>query len=275
MQANRERTATAEGWQVEESAAEAYERYLVPAIAAAWARELVDLAAPRPGERALDVACGTGIVARTLAGRPGAGPVTGLDVNPAMLAVAREAGRGLGIEWVEGSAEALPFAERSFDLVLCQAALMFFPDPAAALGEMHRVLGRGGRVALGVPRALEHQPAYACLAAALGEHASPAAAEMTRSIFSLGAADELRSLLAAAGFREIRARISVGAIRYPSFRELVRREAAISPLADGLLRLPAARLEAVASRVAEAMAGYEDDFGVALPIEAHVLTAAA
>src|SRR5215213_7246492 len=109
-----------EPWQLEGSAAELYERYLVPAITALWAADLVERAAPQPGERVLDIACGTGIVARMAANRMGVGQVVGLDLNPGMLAVARSglAGHHPPIEWQEGSALDLPFPDGSFDVVL-------------------------------------------------------------------------------------------------------------------------------------------------------------
>ena len=110
-----------------------------------------------PGERVLDVACGTGIVARLAAGRMGSGGVVGLDINPGMLAVARSLppGPGPAIEWHEGSVLDMPFPEGSFDICLCQLGLQFFPDRAAALREMRRVLRTGGRLALSVFSALK------------------------------------------------------------------------------------------------------------------------
>ena len=79
-----------EQWQVAGSAPELYQRYLVPAITSLWARDLVDWSELRAGERVLDVACGTGVVARIAADRVGAtGRVAALDINPGMLAVAR------------------------------------------------------------------------------------------------------------------------------------------------------------------------------------------
>src|SRR5215470_6682796 len=128
-------------WQIEGSAAELYERYLVPAVTALWAADLVWRAAPQRGERVLDVACGTGVVARLAARTMGAGHVVGLDINAEMLAVARAQPAGPApIEWREASALQLPFPDRAFDLVLCQLGLQFFPDRARALQEMLRVL---------------------------------------------------------------------------------------------------------------------------------------
>ncbi len=136
---------------------------MVPTIFGPWAQDLVEVAPPRPGERVLDIACGTGIVARTAAGRVGSGgTVVGLDVSAPMLDVARgiAAGEGLSIEWREGSAMKLPFPDSAFEVVLCQQGLQFFPDRAAALREMHRVLGPGGRLALSVWRPIEGSPGF-------------------------------------------------------------------------------------------------------------------
>jgi ubiquinone/menaquinone biosynthesis C-methylase UbiE len=159
-----------EAWQVGGSAAELYQRYLVPAIASLWAADLIDRAAPRPGERVLDVACGTGVVARLAAERMGSGRVVGLDINAGMLAAARSLSPGAGpsIEWYEGSALTMPFPDASFDLCLCQLGLQFFPDRPAAMREMFRVLQLGGRVALSVFSAIEHTPVTNALADASG-----------------------------------------------------------------------------------------------------------
>src|ERR1700722_8583613 len=133
-------------WQVAGSAPEVYERELVPAVFRPWAPILVDLAHPRPGERVVDVACGTGVVARIVAARVGPkGTVVGVDLNPGMLSVARSAvstdpRASAPVQWQEASADKLPFPDGSFDIVYCQLGLQFFVDRAAALCEMRRVL---------------------------------------------------------------------------------------------------------------------------------------
>jgi SAM-dependent methyltransferase len=111
------------------------------------APRLVGFAGVRGGQRVLDVACGTGVVAVTAA-RRGA-RVTGLDLTPELLGRAREnaAIAGVDIEWQEGDAERLPFADGVFDVVLSQFGHMFAPRPDVATGEMLRVLRPGGVIA--------------------------------------------------------------------------------------------------------------------------------
>ena len=143
---------------------EIYQREMVPASFARWAPDLVDLGAVGPGQRVLDVACGTGVVTRLAAERVGSsGRAVGLDVNADMLAAARAASPGSRIEWHEGSALALPFPDASFDVLFCQQGLQFFPDRAAGLREMRRVLVPGGRLALSCWRSVDHQPGMRAL----------------------------------------------------------------------------------------------------------------
>jgi SAM-dependent methyltransferase len=147
--------STLSGFQLSGSAPEAYQRYGVPALGTAKAQDLVALAALQAGERVLDVACGTGVVTRQAAQAVGTtGQVIGLDINEGMLQVARTVvpPAGAPITWHHGSVMTLPFPEASFDVVLCQWGLEFFPDRAQGLREMARVLMPGGRVGLRVWR---------------------------------------------------------------------------------------------------------------------------
>ena len=118
------------GWQMASiSVAEARERYTMAAFGNAWAATLVQLAAPAEGERVLDVACGTGVVARYAAPLVGpTGSVVGLDLNAEMLTLARAMPQrdGVTIVWRDGNATALPFPDASFDLVCCQQGLQYF-----------------------------------------------------------------------------------------------------------------------------------------------------
>jgi ubiquinone/menaquinone biosynthesis C-methylase UbiE len=124
-----------EGWQVSGDAAEVYEKCFVPAIFGQWAAQLVDAARVASGDRVLDVGCGTGVLARAAADRVGAeGRVTGLDINEGMLAVARRI-RPRN-DWRLGDATKLPLVDDSYDVVMSQFSLMYFPDRIAALREM-------------------------------------------------------------------------------------------------------------------------------------------
>lgn len=198
-----------------QNAAENYEQYFVPSIGRPVAANLVEAAAPQPGERVLDVACGTGIVARLAAERVGPrGTVEGLDPNPGMLGIAREAGRSVpSIAWHEAPAEAIPLPDERFDVVLCGMGLQFFSDREAGLREMRRVLVSGGRVFANVPG-----PAPAplvALAESLAHHVSPDAASFIHAVFSLHDIDEIRSLAIGAGFGDIDVRSEPVILRLP------------------------------------------------------------
>jgi ubiquinone/menaquinone biosynthesis C-methylase UbiE len=183
--------------------AEGYESYMVPTLFAPCARILIQAADPKPGERVLDVGCGTGIVAREVASRLGAtGAVTGIDLSANMLTVARAiaARERLTIEWREANAEQLPFHDGAFDLVLSQFALMFVADKAAALSKMRRVVTESGRVLISVWQGLDRHPFYQTPHNVIQQRLGMSALQ---EIFALGNADDVRGLALAAGFRRV------------------------------------------------------------------------
>lgn len=260
--------------------AEIYERYLVPALFLPLAEELLRRAMPRPRERVLDLACGTGAVARQVAPRVGAaGTVVGLDVSPAMLDVARSlpAPPGPPIDWREGSALALPFPDAAFDLVLCQQGLQLFPDRPAAAREMRRVLAPGGRVVLSVSRGLEHQPIYAALNEAMERHLGSRA---MAAPFSLGDAEELRALLTGAGFRDAAVEPLVRTVRFPSPAQFVRLSvlgaaAAVPELGCMDATARDSLIDAIRGDADEALRPYTNGDALAFPLRANVATARA
>jgi SAM-dependent methyltransferase len=265
-----------QGWQLEESSAEAYERYLVPLFFAPGAEYLNQLAAPEPGERVLDVACGTGIVARRAAQRVGTGgTVVGLDLNEGMLEVARKVSQEVRplIEWRQGDATDMPFADGTFDVVFCQQGLQFIPNRKAALREMYRVLVPSGRVALSVLRSIEHNPGYVALAQTLERHVGADAGAMMGSPFSSLRTEELRDLVAGVGFREVRILIGIGPVRYPSAEEFLRQEAASSPLAGQIRALSSDVRKALIGDLREALREYTDDEGIVFPSETYLVVA--
>jgi SAM-dependent methyltransferase len=261
------------------NAAETYERALVPAVFAAWAPLVVALADPRPGERVLDVACGTGVVTRLVAQRVGrTGKVVGLDLNPGMLAVAasraaNEPPTSAPITWQEGSATRIPLPDAVFDIAYCQLGLQFFPDRPAAMREMHRILVPGGRLGLMVWRGIEHSPGFDILAATLARHVGTEAAAIMRAPFALADAEELRGLIAAASFRDITIQPAPGTVRFPSVARFVQDYVAGSPLAGPVAKVADEARAALVSEVGDALRSYLAAGALAFPIEAHLVKA--
>ncbi|HEX5778106.1 MAG TPA: methyltransferase domain-containing protein [Xanthobacteraceae bacterium] len=219
-----------------ETPAENYERFFVPAIGAPMADDLIGIADIRPGERVLDVACGTGVVTRLAAKRVGAGgAVAGLDVNPGMLAVARSrTSPGMSIDWHQASAESMSLPDQAFDVVLCQMGLQFVSDKAAALREMRRVLDAEGRVFVTVPG--PKPPMFAIMADALGRHLNPKAAAFANVVFSLHDADGLTKLMRSAGFREIDVQAKPKTLRLPPPADFLWQYLYSTPLAEAVVQ---------------------------------------
>ena len=262
---------TAADWAPRANRAEDYERYLVPAYFRPFAEALARLAAPWPGERVLDVGCGTGALTRVLAERVGpSGHVTGLDLNAGMLAVARGLVDAPNVAWREGNALEMPFADGTFDLVTCHQGLQFFPDRAAGLAEMRRVLQPGGRLALAVWRSTDYNPVFKLLEEALAGLVGPEAAKLPP--FALGDAEELRQMARETGFADVAVRIDGRLLRFPSPAELVRRFLLGGPTMLSALATAGARRRLV-DEVTRTMAPYVDDVGLAVPMAAHVLLA--
>lgn len=233
-------TAT-ETFQISADQAELYEERFVPALFAHWVDPVLDAAGVTVGQDVLDVACGTGIVTRHAADRVGAGGhVTGLDLNPAMLAVASRLRPD--ITWRQGDVAALPFDHDCFDVVTCQAAAMFFPDLDAALREMRRVTRPGGAVALQVFGLREQQPAYGPWIDMVARHAGPDVLQMLGTYWVHGDQDLLRRRCTAAGLTVTAVHDLVRPAQFPSVEAWVRTEVGATPLAE---RLTPAELDAV------------------------------
>lgn len=265
-----------EHWQLDGSAPELYQRYLVPAITSIWAADLIERARPQSGEVVLDLACGTGVVARLAAERVAGGRVVALDLNDAMLAVARlQPTGGAPIEWMQGSALSLPFPDESFDVVLCQLGLQFFPDKPLALREMHRVLTPSGRVALSVYSAIERTPAASAFADALDYCLGPAASRIKRGEHIYPVASEVASLITEAGFEQVEVATVTKRIIFPSMLDYVRFQLIATPMASLLAdRNAADRETAIAAVAAEAQSRLDPDMvrdgRLSFPQEGHV-----
>lgn len=262
-------------WDLQLSQAESYEAYIVPAIFVQFTDALVTMARPRSGNRVLDVGCGTGIVSRVVAPIVGSsGRMVSLDIDLGMLSVARslKPADGADFEWRQGDVAKMPFENAEFDLVLCQAALQFFPYKLAALREIRRVIAPPGRIVVSVFRSIERNPAFEVLARALERHVSAEVGAMRRAIFGLGEAEELLSLLVDAGFKDSRLSSEQMMVRFPSPEEFLRRQVASqSPwIID---KLDGKTLEALVGEVDTELRKFVGEDGLKFPMETHVVVA--
>ena len=261
-------------WQIVGNAAENYEQYLVPTIFGPWAENLLDIVEPKFGEHVLDLACGTGVLARLVAQRIGkSGRVVGLDVNQGMLVVARSVAPSDPIEWQEASALSLPFEPGSFDVVVCQQGLQFFPDRPLALAEVRRVLRRGGRVGISSWRGIAQAPGFEVLAGSVSDHLGKDAAAPLRGPFGLADESMLRGLLVDAGFRDVFIRSAVRTLEFPSADAFAMRYLSASPLASIVTQLPQESREQLLARVRTGLGPYVTEDGLQFPIESHLTTA--
>jgi ubiquinone/menaquinone biosynthesis C-methylase UbiE len=214
------------------TAAENYQRDFVPTIATPVSRELIRVADLHPGERVLDVACGTGLISRLASERVGPrGSVTGVDIAPDMIDVAKQvaAPDGAAIQWRVADAAALPIADASVDVVLCQMGLMFMENRVAAIAEMTRVLASSGRVVINTPGRI--QPVFANLERSIVDHISPELGGFVGAVFSMHDPEAVAALLRNGGLREVTARVATATLRLPAPAEFLWQYINLTPMA--------------------------------------------
>ncbi|MCI0546209.1 MAG: methyltransferase domain-containing protein [Candidatus Rokubacteria bacterium] len=259
-----------EAWQVSGDAAEVYERNFVTAIFGQWAPKMVDAGRVAAGDRVLDVGCGTGVLARTAADRVAAeSQVTGLDLNEGMLAVARRLRPK--IDWRQGDATKLPFTAATYDVVMSQFALMYFPDRTAALKEMLRVLRQGGRLVIAVWGPYERAMGYVILTEIAQRRCGQAAADVLTAPFVLGNRNKLLDLFKAAGIHQAVAELRHGTVTFPTIEAFVETEVKGSPLET---LLDEESYQAVMREAQEKLQQFRAHGGaVVMPMDALVVTA--
>ncbi|MDH3602596.1 MAG: methyltransferase domain-containing protein [Candidatus Tectomicrobia bacterium] len=264
------------GFQLSDHAAQLYERDSVPMTTRPLAELMFAHVSLHEGERILDVACGTGIVARLAAERIGrSGQIIGIDLNPGMLDVARANSptTGASVEWRQGDAQALPFPDESFDLVLCQQGMQYVSDKLAALREMQRVLAPGGRLAFTVWG--EVSSYNAALADALARHVSAAVAARALAPNAWSDAASIRHLVGEAEFRDIDVQELVLIVRRPSSAESVLAQIARSPYAEDVAAVSEAARLAIGQEVSAALQAYGDGDDCVCPQKTHLVQARA
>ncbi|HSK27142.1 MAG TPA: methyltransferase domain-containing protein [Jiangellales bacterium] len=263
--------------------AHAYQRYFGPAIFEPLAAQVVARVPPRAGERVLDVACGTGILTRRLAEAAGpGGSIVGIDINPAMLDVARTlTATGAAVEYRQADGTALAEPSAAYDAVYCQQGLQFFPDRAAGSREMRRVVREGGRAVVVTWRGLDRHPLYAALADAEEPHLAALGVDIGRAEleapFSLGDPDELAAVLRDAGFADVAVRgVSIEACFADADHFVERMEYAYAAVIPQFARSRAsfdAYLEAIARDTARVVADHRRRDVVVVPMHATVAVA--
>ena len=167
----------------------------------------------------------------------------------------------------------MPLDDSSFDVVLCQQGLQFFPDKAAALREMHRVLMPGGRLVVSVVRSLEHNPLMARQIEPLTRYLGDEAASVQRAVCSLGDADELRHLHADAGFQDIDIQVVSLTIQHNDAATFIPGLMASLPFAEAIAALDESNQNALFNDVIEGLSPYIDGQRLAIPHVAHVVIA--
>lgn len=258
------------------SAAEIYERHTVQRFGLTSARDLLDLIPPAVGDEALDVACGTGAVARLVAERVApTGRVVGLDMDPAMQAVGRTVVTHPNVTWLTADGLRLPFAQGVFDLVFCQQGLQFLSDRLQALREMRRVLRPGGRLGISCWRTAEDSPPYAAIERALGRRVGRERSALPR--FALGDGVTLRHLVETAGFHDVQVHPQTTLVEWPSTDMFVHAIAAGAPRMMGLLGgQDVAALSAISAEVETEMRAFVLEGGaLRFPMGNHHVTARA
>ncbi|TPN84851.1 methyltransferase domain-containing protein [Mesorhizobium sp. CU2] len=253
---------------------EMYERWLVGPLFRPWAEATFDEVKLNPSNRVLDIACGTGIVARVARDRLGApGYVVGVDVNPDMLAVARTVAPD--IDWRAGNASALPLRDgEQFDVVVCQQGLQFFPDKPAAVAQMRRALAQGGRLAVATWRSDEEIPFFRELRRVAERYLGPIA-DLRHGF---GAEAPLEALLRDAGFHDVRSRTIARTIRFEDGAPLLRLNtmALVGMSAAGKAMADQERKRVVDDIVggsAPVLQSYADGSGVAFELASNLATA--
>lgn len=253
------------------AAATSYEELFVPALFKQWAPLVINSANVQSGHRILDVACGTGILAREAASRVGpSGYTAGLDIAAGMLEVARRIAPA--IDWKQGPAEALPFPDRSFDAVVSQFGLMFFPDREKSMREMLRVLVLGGRLSVAVFDSLSNLSAYADEVALLERSAGKKAADALRAPFVLGQKDGLTQLARKVGINALEVTTHKGTARFPSIRTLVEADLRVWLPVMAVI-LDEEKIQQILADAEQALSAYVDEHGQAVfSVSAHIIS---
>jgi ubiquinone/menaquinone biosynthesis C-methylase UbiE len=255
--------------QITKNAAEIYEEFFIPALFQEWTERVSVAAQIETGDKVLDVACGTGVLARFVYEKVGeSGSVVGVDINDGMLAVAES--KNPNIEWRRSAAEKLPFEENTFEKVVSQFGLMFFEDRTEALREMARVLKPNGILAVAVWDSLETSPGYAEMTELLRRLFGEKIASALEAPFVLGDKKILSELFAEAGMENAEIKTMIGKARFPSIESWVHTDIKGWTLAEAI---DDKMYQSLLDEAQNTLKKFTDDKGkVAFDAPAHIVT---
>jgi ubiquinone/menaquinone biosynthesis C-methylase UbiE len=251
-----------------------YERYMVPLLFRPYAKLLAERAVAFEPAKILETAAGTGVVTAALADALPKAEIVATDLNQAMLDVAAERVTAANVRFREADALNLPFDDGSFDLVVCQFGVMFFPDKVAGNAEAHRVLRDGGHYLVAIWDEIERNP-LSDLAHRTMQSLFPDNPPMfmKRGPFGYGDPERIRSDLAAAGFSDIR----IDTVELMS-RSASAHDAAFgltygSPMGVELAEHGGDALDRTFAKFSADARRMEGPDGFAAPMSAHIVTA--
>ncbi len=258
-----------------ERIATAYDQRLVPWLFQHWADRLVLMAEPGRSAQVVDLACGTGLLVRVLLGRLGdAAHVHGVDADPSMLAYGARRTNDHRATWHQADATRIPIERDAVDLVVCNQGLQFFPDPTTVLGEVSRVLRPAGRLALAVWGPLEHNPWPWAMSLALGDELGDEARRGSESVCGLGDPEQVRRLLAGAGFVDVEAAEIELTATHPDVRDAIDGQLAALPSAQAIDALGQYRRNRIIDNMAHSLLEWTDlDGALAVPSSCVMATA--
>jgi SAM-dependent methyltransferase len=266
--------STTDPFNLSTTAAEIYESQKVPSVFGPLASATFDAVSLPENGHALDVACGTGIIAKLLAKHlPGKGRIVGTDLNPAMIALAQKTmpASQHSIDWFVCDVGELPFEDGEFDIAFCQQGLQFFPDKPRALAEIARVLAPNGRLVLTCWRAIS--PLFQEVSNSLNKRVSEKSAKQALHPFSFRDGEVIASLLRGAGFRLTSASSLLVPRPLTPARAAIRREILASPYEKDLLEKGDEVIDAIVADVDAALEQYRQGESLIIPQEAHLFEA--
>jgi SAM-dependent methyltransferase len=265
-----------ESFQLAGNAAAVYEDQKVPAIFGPLAEATLNAVSLDQSDVILDVACGTGIVARTVRRRLGLIPrIVGVDLNEEMIATARNLGdeASQSCEWHIADVTNMPFDSETFSIAFCQQGIQFFPDEIAALREMKRVLRSKGGIVLSVwsgPSEL-----FKALATALSRHVDEEIGQRALAPFTYGRAAELGDKMSDLGFINVSAQIIVVDRTLADPETSIPKEIMGSPIGPSVAEKGDATMREIVADTIAALSAYRQGSGFIIPQRTHLIEAKA